>query len=44
MPAAHGLTKEDVVPATDIKKAVARKAAFTADPIAHTYTAEIENA
>lgn len=41
---AHGLTKEDVVPAADIKKAIARKAAFTAYPIAHTYTGEIENA
>ncbi len=41
---AHGLTKEDIVPASAIKKAIARKAAFTANPAAHTYTGEIEDA
>ena len=34
---AHGLTKEDQVPAQDIELARTRKAAFEADPIGHTY-------
>jgi len=34
---AHALTKEDVVPAIDIDRAVARKAAFEANPSKHTY-------
>jgi hypothetical protein len=34
---AHALTKEDAVPAIDIDRAVARKAAFEADPSKHTY-------
>lgn len=34
---AHALTKEDVVPAIDIDRAVARKAAFEARPSKHTY-------
>jgi hypothetical protein len=37
---AHGLTKEDQVPAQDIELARARKAAFEADPTGHTYTEE----
>jgi len=41
---AHGLTKEAVVPATDIKRAIARKAAYTAHPAAHTYRGEIDDA
>jgi len=41
---AHGLTKEAVVPATDIKRAIARKAAYTAHPAAHTYRGEIYDA
>ncbi len=41
---AHGLTKESTVPATDIKQAVARKAAFTANPTAHTFRGEITDA
>ena len=38
---AHGLTKEDVVPAADIKRAIIRKAAFAANPTAHTFKGEI---
>lgn len=35
---AHGLTKEDVVPPTDIERARRRRQAFVADPAKHTYT------
>lgn len=41
---AHGLTKESAVPATDIKQAIARKAAFTANPATHTFKGEINDA
>ena len=41
---AHGLTKEAVVPAASINQAVARKAAFTANPSAHTFKGEINDA
>lgn len=41
---AHGLTKEFAVPATDIKQAIIRKAAFTANPAAHTFKGEINDA
>jgi ribosome-binding protein aMBF1 (putative translation factor) len=34
---AHGLTKEAAVPAAAINHAIARKAAFTANPSAHTF-------
>ena len=34
---AHAITKEDVVPAADIDRALARKAAFEANPKKHTY-------
>lgn len=34
---AHGLTKEDVLPAADIERALRRKRAFEADPEKHTY-------
>jgi len=34
---AHGLTKEDVVPAADIERALRRKRAFEEDPERHTY-------
>ena len=33
----HGLTKEDVVPNTEIDRAVNRKLRFEKDPKAHTY-------
>jgi putative component of toxin-antitoxin plasmid stabilization module len=39
-----GLTKEDKVPATEINRAVARKAAFKANPSAHIFTGEINDA
>ena len=41
---AHGLTKEAVVPAASINQAIARKAAFTANPSAHTFKGEINDA
>jgi phage-related protein len=41
---AHGLTKEAAVPAADIKQAITRKAAFAANPTAHTFTGEIHDA
>lgn len=44
MPAAHGLTKEAAIPASDIKQALIRKTAIPADPAVHNYTGEIENA
>ncbi len=34
---AHGLTKEDVVPAADIERALRRKRSFEANPERHTY-------
>lgn len=40
---AHGLTKEDVVPSTDINRAIARKAAYAANPTAHTFKGEIDH-
>lgn len=39
-----GLTKESAVPATDIKQAITRKAAFTANPAAHTFKGEFHDA
>lgn len=41
---AHGLTKEAAVPAAAINQAIARKAAFTANPSAHTFKGEINDA
>jgi phage-related protein len=41
---AHGLTKEAAVPASDIKRAIARKAAFSSNPTAHTFRGEIDDA
>jgi hypothetical protein len=40
----HALTKEDAIPAVDINRAIARKAAFTANPFVHTFTGEIKDA
>ena len=37
---AHGLTKEDVVPATEINRARARKRLFEADPEKHSQKGE----
>ena len=41
---AHGLTKEAAVPAASINQAIVRKAAFTANPSAHTFKGEINDA
>ena len=41
---AHGLTKEAAVPAADIERSLARKAAFTAHPNLHTYHGDIDDA
>jgi len=41
---AHGLTKKTAVPATDIKRAISRKSAFTANPTVHTFKGEIYDA
>ena len=34
---AHGLTKEKTIPRADLKRAIARKALFEADPETHTH-------
>jgi hypothetical protein len=34
---AHGLTKEDKIPASHLERALSRKRAFEADPERHTY-------
>jgi putative component of toxin-antitoxin plasmid stabilization module len=39
----HALTKEDIVPIADINRALARKAAFTANPFAHTFNGDIDD-
>lgn len=41
---AHGLTKEAAVTAADIKRAITRKAAFTANPTTHTFKGEFHDA
>lgn len=41
---AHGLTKEDIVPPTEINRAIARKSAYATNPTAHTFKGEIEHA
>lgn len=41
---AHGLTKESSIPAGDLQQAIVRKIAFTANPAAHTFSGEIEDA
>lgn len=41
---AHGLTKEAAVSAADIKRAIARKGIFTANPTIHTFKGEIHDA
>jgi phage-related protein len=40
----HALTKEDAVLAVDINRAIARKAAFIANPFIHTFKGEIDDA
>lgn len=34
---AHAMTKEDVVPAADLNRALARKSLFESDPDSHTF-------
>ena len=41
---AHGLTKESAIPATDLRQAMARKAAFIANPTNHTFEGETNDA
>lgn len=41
---AHAITKEDKIPFVEINRAVGRKRAFIASPIAHTFIGDIENA
>lgn len=41
---AHGITKEDEVPAVEINRALERKRVFVANPDAHTYAGDIDNA
>ena len=40
---AHGLTKEDVIPASDLKIAVLRKRSFERNPIKHTFQTRLDN-
>jgi hypothetical protein len=39
----HALTKEDVVPKADLKRAIQRKAALEANPRAHIHEEDIPN-
>ena len=41
---AHALTKEDEIPIVEINRAVERKRAFIARPLAHTFIGDIEHA
>ena len=41
---AHAITKENEIAVIEINRAVARKRAFIASPIAHTFIGDIENA
>jgi phage-related protein len=41
---AHAITKEDEIPAAEIKRALERKRAFVANPPAHTFIGDIQNA
>ena len=41
---AHAITKENEIPAVEINRAVERKRAFIASPVAHTFIGDIENA
>ena len=41
---AHAITKENEIPANEIKRALERKRAFVSDPTAHTFTGDIEDA
>ena len=39
----HALTKEVAIPKSDLTRALIRKAAFEANPAAHTYAEELPN-
>jgi len=41
---AQAITKEEEIPAFESNRAVGRKQAFIASPIAHTFVGDIENA
>jgi hypothetical protein len=41
---ALGLTKETTIPAADLARALARKAAYTADPATHSFTGDLDHA
>jgi phage-related protein len=41
---AHAITKENEIPVVDINRALERKRAFVANPTAHTFIGDIENA
>jgi putative component of toxin-antitoxin plasmid stabilization module len=41
---AHAITKENEIAVVEINRAVERKRAFVASPIAHTFVGDIENA
>ena len=41
---AHAITKENEIAVVEINRAVERKRVFVANPIAHTFIGDIENA
>jgi phage-related protein len=41
---AHAITKENEIPVVEINRAIERKQAFVANPAAHTFIGDIENA
>jgi phage-related protein len=41
---AHAITKEDEIPIVEINQAAERKRTFAANPPAHTFIGDIENA
>src|SRR5437016_5793725 len=41
---AHAITKENEIPVVEINRAVGRKGTFIANPVAHTFTGDIDYA
>jgi phage-related protein len=41
---AHAITKENEIPAIEIKRALERKRTFVANPATHTFIGDVENA
>lgn len=41
---AHGLSKEAAIPGTDLARALARKAAYNANPTTHSFTGDLDHA